>query len=348
MKLGNNSFSQKLRDTKFDFMKSAKYVIGALMAIIFAGILVLSFIGFNLGMDFAGGTIINVVVENVNDDDVYENAKQKINEVLNEKGIKASLFQYSDTSNGEAISVRYIDKSGLNETEMEALNKEVVDLLFDKFGYDQTDFEQKNFVMMSERIGARTSSDLLLFSLLAILLAIVFMLAYIAIRFEFASGAAAIIALLQDVLVMCALVLVFRVQVNSTFIAALITIIGYSINNTIVIFDRIRENCKNEKFKDKKRTFIANISVKETLSRTVLTTITTLATISLLLIFGESSIKEFSLPIVFGLLSGFLSSVFTAPFFWTLGFSKPSKVKNNDASESVVEFEATKTEVAES
>ena len=148
------------------------------------------------------------------------------------------------------------------------------------------------------------------------------MLIYIIIRFTLTSGLAAVICLTHDVLMMLALTTIFQIQVNTTFIAAVITIVGYSINATIVIFDRIRENQALNSMKDKTNEEIANKSIAETLSRTILTTITTLAVIIILAIvcslMGVVSMEEFALPIIFGLLAGTFSSVLLAPSVWVL------------------------------
>jgi preprotein translocase SecF subunit len=169
-------------------------------------------------------------------------------------------------------------------------------------------------------VNGSTATKTLTNALWAVLAAVAVILVYIIIRFTLSSGLAAIIALVHDVLVMLALTSIFQVQVNVTFIAAVITIVGYSINATIVIFDRIRELKTLESLKDATDTQLANQAVKDTLGRSILTTITTLATILILSIvceiMGVTTMAEFALPIVFGLLAGFYSSVFLSSSIW--------------------------------
>ena len=167
-------------------------------------------------------------------------------------------------------------------------------------------------------ISATVSSELLTNAILAICLSIVLMLVYIAFRFEVSSGLSAIVALMHDILVMFCFMAIFHIELNSTFIAALITILGYSINNTIIVFDRIRENSKSIFYKNSTATFIANQSIKETLMRSINTSITTLLTIAMVAIIGVPSIRVFALPIIAGLLSGTFSSIFIAPSIWAL------------------------------
>lgn len=185
--------------------------------------------------------------------------------------------------------------------------------------------------------GGQTSStvsgEILKSALLAISIALLCMLIYIIIRFELLSGIAAVIALFHDVLIMFCCMGIFHIEINSTFIAALITILGYSINNTIIIFDRIRENIKfyaNKRIDGKlvKPAYIANKSVQETIWRTINTTLTTLIMIAMVAIIGVRDIQIFALPIIFGLLAGTYSSVFLAPTIWAmLAKSFPGTIK---------------------
>lgn len=143
----------------------------------------------------------------------------------------------------------------------------------------------------------------------------IFSLIYIWIRFELLSGLSALVALIHDALIMSALVLIFRTRINSSFIAAILTIVGYSINDTIVVFDRIRENTKRFKHSLNKEQ-IVDKSVSETIVRSLNTSITTLFTITALYILGVQSIKEFALPLIVGIISGTYSSIFIASPFW--------------------------------
>ncbi len=173
--------------------------------------------------------------------------------------------------------------------------------------------------------GGQTSStvsdETLKSTLLAVSVAMLCMLIYIVIRFELLSGLSAIIALAHDLIIMLCGMVIFRIEINSTFIAALITILGYSINNTIIIFDRVRENMKllnGKRINGKlvKPAYIANKSVQETVWRSINTTLTTLITIGMVALIGVADIKIFALPIIFGLLAGTYSSVFIAPMVW--------------------------------
>ncbi len=178
-----------------------------------------------------------------------------------------------------------------------------------------------NFRFISvDHVSAIAGRDLLSNAVKALLIAFVCMLIYIAIRFSPLSGAAALFALVHDILIMCAFMVFFRFafQVNSSFIAAILTIVGYSINNTIIIFDRIRENRKRPGMSQLPMMDVVEVSVSSTLARTINTTLTTLITLVCLFIFGVSSIKEFAFPLIIGMLAGTYSSVLLSGQVWAM------------------------------
>ena len=170
--------------------------------------------------------------------------------------------------------------------------------------------------MSIDHVSAIAGRDLLSNAVKALLIAFACMLIYIAIRFDLNSGLSAVFGLLHDVLIMLSFMVIFRsvIQMNSSFIAAALTIVGYSINNTIVIFDRIRENAK--KYPTMPREEVTNISIQESLGRTLTTTATTLITIVALCILGVASIREFALPIIVGILSGVYSANMINGYVW--------------------------------
>ena len=191
-----------------------------------------------------------------------------------------------------------------------------------------------NFRFVSiDHVSAIAGHDLLSNAIKALLIAFVCMLIYIAIRFSPLSGAAALFALLHDILIMCAFMVFFRglFQVNSPFIAAILTIVGYSINNTIIIFDRIREDRAKPGNTQLDLMDVVEVSVQSTLSRTINTTLTTLFTLVCLYIFGVSSIKEFAFPLLVGMLAGTYSSVLLSGQVWAMWDKKLQANKGKKA-----------------
>ena len=183
-------------------------------------------------------------------------------------------------------------------------------------------------ILQVDNVDATVGDELRAQALTATLIAAALMLIYIAIRFEFRTGVAAVICLLHDVLVMLTVYLVLRIPVNSNFIAAILTIVGYSINNTIVVFDRVRENYNKNKRGDLAE--LVNTSIKQTLGRSINTTITTLLPVVMLFIVGVPSIRQFTIPLMVGLLAGTYSSVLLAGPIW-VGLKKIGKGKKHYA-----------------
>ena len=169
-------------------------------------------------------------------------------------------------------------------------------------------------VLQVDNVSATVGKELKTQALTATLIAAILMLLYITIRFEFKTGISAIVALLHDVLIMLSFYAIFQVPINTTFIAAILTIIGYSINNTIVVFDRVRENVKRSRRAPFNETI--DNSIKQTLVRSVNTTITTLLPVVMLFIFGVQSIRQFTIPLIVGLLAGTYSSILLAGPTW--------------------------------
>lgn len=317
------SFSQKFDNflnKDMNIVKNWKYYIIAPLAIVFVAIIVFACLGFNLGIDFTGGTILKVNFGTDISNSEYNNYKSEIESILNDNNIKKYSLQKEGSTEDASISIKFQDINGKTEEEMADVISAVIEQIEVTLNPDNT---IPNFnVEDSQRIGASASDNLIRNALLSIGLAVLLMLIYIAIRFEFASGIAAVVALLHDVLIMCAMVIICRIQVNSSFIAALITIIGYSINNTIVIFDRIRENLRKDEYSKTTNAQMVDISVRQTLTRTIYTSLTTILSVALLAIIGVSSIREFLFPIIIGLFAGTYSSIFLSGTIWSFIYNR--------------------------
>ena len=272
------------------------------IAIIAVGIFFMATKGLNIGIDFKGGS--KVVLELGDDFD-----KQEVDEV-----VKSHV---GDAVTNTVDETQYQIKS--TDLNSETLS-ELVDELKEKYSLED------EILVSQDEIGASIGKDLTEKSLTALGIAFVAMLIYIAIRFEVKSGLVALVALMHDVLITFSIYAIFDLTINSPFIAAILTIVGYSINATIVIFDRIRENEK--KTRRKSSTEIANLSINQTMKRSIYTTITTLFTIVSVYVFVPS-VREFAFPIIVGIISGGYSSVLIAPSLWVVikNRKKSSKAK---------------------
>ncbi len=271
-------------------------------AVIIAVALIMSVcgLGMNLGIDFTGGALLKYEMGADFDVKVVESA-------LAEAGITES--QIAKAGTGEVKTELQIRTKDLGES-MDDLRVAFEEKLFETY-------PDAAFVTI-DTVGAVAGRDLIANAVKACLIVFVCLLIYIGIRFDFHSGLAALTALAHDVLIMCAFMVFARglFQVNSPFIAAVLTIIGYSINNTIVIFDRIRENSRMLENKEKAHKDVVELSVRQTISRTLNTTITTLITLVALYILGVDSIREFTFPLLVGMLAGVYSSVMLSGQIW--------------------------------
>ena len=273
-----------------------------------AGIMLIALImticgfGVNLGLDFTGG--LNITF---NMNTPFEQAD--VEAALKNQGVT----QYQITAAGDDKSILQIRIPSLStDDEIQSLQTALETELLAKYPTMDTENATASYV------GPIAGATLLKNAILSVLIATALMLVYIAIRFDFNSGLAAVFGLAHDVLIMLSFMVILRgvIQMNSSFIAAMLTIVGYSINNTIIIFDRIRENHKKAEYARLKSDEVVNVSISESLGRTVNTTLTTLLTIVSLYVFGVDSIREFSLPIIVGILSGVYSANMINGYVW--------------------------------
>ncbi len=287
-------------------IERTKIWFGLSIALTIIGLAFLIFKGPNYGIDFKGGTIISI---NIN----KEFKKADVDAIVD----KYAKDRYSTKVANEGKEIDIIVQEGiLNDEETNKLINDV------KTQYSLED----SAVIGRETIGATVGKELKQKAIWALIVANAAILIYVTVRFEVNFAIAAIIALLHDVLLTVSFYVVFGIQVNTPFIAAILTIVGYSINDTIVVFDRIRENTKKNRRMSPEE--VANLSINETLARSINTSLTTLITISAVYIFVPS-IREFSLPLIIGIACGAYSSIFIASPIWVL--LKKRKGKNKKA-----------------
>ena len=296
----------------FDFVKNRKifFILSAIVLV--AGIVIIIIKGFNVDTDFAGGTNIQISIGKTLDNAELDNIRSICEETI---GTKISSIQKSGTNSDEVI------------IKMKEIDSELRAQLFDNIATEYG-LTEDNLLSVTN-VGASMSADLRQAAVVSTVIAVFLMLVYIALRFKPISAVAAVICLIHDLLIMLIAYSLFSIPMQSTMIAAFLTILGYSINATIIIFDRIREGRKL----DKKRSFedIANSSIRGTLTRSINTTLTTLFTIGMIYLFGVESIRDFALPLIVGIVAGLYSSVCLAGNIWVVLdklFAKQPKEEN--------------------
>ena len=260
--------------------------------------------GFNLGIDFTGGSIVDLTFENP------VNVAQ-VRDVLKEHDMGNSIIQL-ENSDGKTEANSVLIRTGVVEdTELRATMND----LQSKLGNYQ--------IQRVEQVGATIGSELVQQAAMAIVLSWVLMIAYITFRFEFKFAIAAIIALIIDVLVVLSYFSLFQMEMDSSFVAALLTVVGYSVNGTIVIFDRIRENLKIHRRSESLGEMVDN-SIWQCMTRTIYTVATSLFAIVSIFLFGGETIHHFSFSMLVGFASGAYTSIFLAGPMWM--FLKNKKI----------------------
>lgn len=260
------------------------------LSLVVASVLLLFFKGLNFGVDFKGGTLIEL---RSNDKNInVTSLRQSFNKM------KSGDFNIKKFGNENDFLIK-IEKKDTSANAIEVIKKDLTSSLGSSFNFRRV-----------ENVGPKVSSELLKSGIIAIALSLAAMLFYIWIRFEWQFSLGAILALFHDVIITLGLFSLFSLEINLSIVAAVLTIVGYSMNDTVVIYDRVRENLR--KFSDIKIYELTNISINETLSRTIITSVTTLLALVSIYLFGGEILKGFSLAMIMGVVFGTYSSIYIA------------------------------------
>lgn len=270
-----------------NFVGMLKYAV--IFSTVLTIICVISFLwrGFNLGIDFAGGTLVQIKFKK-------ETSADSIRQALTGIGITDSIIQPFGTNE---VVVRTAEST----TDLKGLGTKIEEAMNKAFGKGTLE------VQRVEVVGPKVGKDLTRKAILAVLFSWIGMLIYIALRFEFRYAVGGIVGVIHDVIVVLGIFSIFHLEFTLTVIAALLTVIGYSIHDSIVVFDRVRENVRKDTKKD--LATLVNESINQTLSRTILTSFTTALVAAVLFIFGGAVIRDFALTLLAGIIFGTYSSV---------------------------------------
>lgn len=276
----------------FDFFSSYKYFIISSIILSVISVILIFAKGVNKGIDFAGGILIEIRSEE-------QISLENLRNILDEINIGEVSLQNIGADNDVMIRVGGKDVDEKIQMKKISLIKEVISENFDKIEYRRVDF-----------VGPIIGKELIKSSVIALFCSFIAILLYIWIRFNYRFGFGALLALVHDVLLTFGLLIILQLEFNLTAIAALLTIIGYSINDSVVIFDRIREN--SQKYRSLSQKKIITKSLNETLNRTLLTALTTIIALLSLVLLGGEVLKTFSIAVLFGVFIGTYSSIFIA------------------------------------
>ena len=277
--------------------------------LIFISIILLFIKGLNYGVDFKGGTLIELRAK-----DSQINITKLRESLLNMKLGDVSVKQFGNEND---YLIKFEKKNDNNPNFIQEIKEDLTKSVGPGFNFRRV-----------ENVGPKVSAELLRSGVIAIILSLAAMLFYIWIRFEWQFSLGAIVALLHDVLITLGVFSLFNLEINLSIVAAVLTIVGYSMNDTVVIFDRVRENLK--KFSDVKIFNLTNISINETLSRTIITSVTTLLALLSIYFLGGEILKGFSLAMILGVIFGTYSSIYIAnPILVLLKVSQRTIVKED-------------------
>jgi preprotein translocase subunit SecF len=283
-------------NAKYDFIGLRAYAYGVTALILIPGLLFLLLKGLNYSIEFTGGTLLQIQSKKTVD-------VAHLREGLDREGIHGAEIQNFGAENEYVIRAR-VAKPGSDANDTQATANAVGHALDNVLGAG-------NYVVVrTEAVGPKVGGELRQKAFLAIFLSFFAVLAYLAYRFEWRFGLAAIVATAHDILATIAFIGVLRLEMSLTVVAAVLSMVGYSLNDTIIIFDRVRENLHKHKHESFEQ--ILNRSVNETLPRSILTHGTTLATLLALAIFGGEVIRPFALVMFFGVFVGTFSSIYIA------------------------------------
>ena len=282
-----------LSKSSIDFLKGKyiAFITSIILIILSIGLFFLN--GLNFGIDFKGGTLIEIETQN----------KIEISEVRSSlNSLSLGDVQVQEFGSDKNLLIRIEQQQGGDQ-----IQQNVLEIVKQKLTSDIS--ETINF-RRTEVVGPKVSGELIQSGTIAILVAVFAMLIYIWLRFEWQFSLGAVIALLHDVILTIGVFCLTQLEFNLPIIAAILTIVGYSMNDTVVVYDRVRENLR--KFRSKEITSLLNLSINETLSRTIVTSVTTLLALVSLYIFGGEVIKGFTFAMIWGVLVGTYSSIFVA------------------------------------
>jgi preprotein translocase subunit SecF len=283
-------------NAKYDFIAVRRYAYAATALFIIPGVLFLLVHGLNYSIEFTGGTLIQVQSKRPVD-------VAAVRSGLDREGIHGAEIQNFGAANEFVVRAR-VAKPGTDANDTQTTANAVHEALATVLGAD-------NFtILRTEAVGPKVGGELRTKAFLAIFLSFFAVLAYLAFRFEWRFGLAAVLATAHDIVTTIAFIAMLRLEVSLTVVAAVLSMVGYSLNDTIIIFDRVRENLK--KYKKESFEQILNRSINETLPRSVLTHGTTLSSLLALTIFGGEVIRPFALVMFFGVFTGTFSSIYIA------------------------------------
>ena len=307
MKLANISLAKKVSASKVNFLSHMKYYLAVLIAVLVSAIFIVSFLGIKLDFDYSGGTVLTVVVDGVKDDTKYNETCDKIDEILKKNNIEVSSYQYEQTGFGDAVVVKLLNKDT-------AKNEAVVAALNEQFDYNTENLVQKNYVKAvtvdaTAIYGTKMAAVALSVAIVVLVIAAIF-------RYDLASAINYLISILLDLVILLAMVIICRIPINFSITAAFVFAFVISSLMKLLFFKQVKQNVKDENYKDKTRVEIANISLREIFSPLVIISVISVIAFVLLAGLGTVQIRAFAIPALIAVVFSALTTFYFTPFMW--------------------------------
>ncbi len=309
-----------ITNPKTDLNKRFKYYIIAPAVLLVLAFVLMFTIGFNRSVEFTGGTAVRVFLQ---EDSTYTETVNKIDQVLSDNGLVASTNQEAEFEGNTYVIVKYKIDNKLTEAQNNDLNNKVVDDLFVKFNFDKNDLEQEFYIVGNEKFDSSVGRQAMINTFGILVLASVLVVVYFIIRFGHQSAMTALLSMYHDVLMALSLSLIFRVEVNLTFMAGILFVLAFSALNNLLYFSKIKENVKlMEKTTHPKEVALDSLKSHFGIQKMLLAS--GFVVLAVLIAFGWTSTLSASLLSIFGLVASFYSLTFLVPTLWTAIFV-PSK-----------------------
>lgn len=345
------SLDETIASTKFNFTKNFLWFLIPVVAIIIVGVILLSTIGFNLTTDFTGGSIIKIYANyektienaesyNLENSGDFNKLKDEVEKVFAQNNISNVSYQTTTIDiaelgvyHGQAMMIKYQNSKDASYEQILTTNSKLQDEITNALNFSDT----PEAVINGGITTPSASNELIVNSFLAIILTMILVAIYMLLRFGVAPACATLLTMFIDILVVASLVLIFRLPLSANIVAGIITIICFSACNNIITFSKIKESQKSGKFDGISNETLANTSIKETLSRSIITTFVAVICLILLSIIGVGDIRILAIIISLGILSSFYSSIFIATGLWTISFKPKKKIKTDVDAQNLLE-----------
>ena len=308
MKLANISLAKKVSTSKTDFMSHMKYYLGVVVALLVVAIFLGAFLGVRADIDYAGGTVITVVSEGVEEDKNFNETKSKIDKILAENNVEVSSYQVEETALGDAIVVKVLNKSA-------DVNAKIKTSLFNEFGYDSENLVEKNYVKTD--IVEPTAVNTTNMAAIALSVVIVVLALIMIFRYDISVAINYFISVLFDIVVTLALALVCRIPVNASIIATVMVVFAISSITKLLFFKEAKHNIADENLKTLSKRDHANLANRNIFATLVLILVIAVVALALLAGLGTLQVRSFAIPALAGTIFAGLTTFYLTPYIWT-------------------------------